>query len=66
MTEIPSINKDITLQMAFKAINDTVRLNGLMLTLLIYSALSWMVEYDTPLPIITQRFMALKKAILKI
>jgi hypothetical protein len=46
MTEIPSIDKDITLQMAFKAINDTVRLDGLVLTLLVYSTLPRMVKYN--------------------
>jgi hypothetical protein len=35
--------------MAFKAINDIVRLNGLMLMLLVYGALPRMVEYDAPL-----------------
>jgi hypothetical protein len=39
MTEIPSIDKDMALQMAFKAINDTARLDGLVLTLLVYGAL---------------------------
>jgi hypothetical protein len=64
--EIPGIDKDIILQMAFKAINDITRLNGLVLTLLVYSALSRIVEYDAPSLTITQRFTALKKAILKI
>jgi hypothetical protein len=53
MTEILNINKDIALQMAFKAINDTIRLNGLVLTLLVYGALPRMVKYDVPLPSIT-------------
>jgi hypothetical protein len=53
MTEIPGIDKDMALQMAFKAINDTARLNGLVLTFLVYSALPRMVEYDAPLPTIT-------------
>jgi hypothetical protein len=66
MTEIPSIDKDMALQMAFKAINDTARPNGLVLTLLVYNALPRIVEYDIPSPTITQRFTALKKAILKI
>jgi hypothetical protein len=37
-TKIPNISKDIALQMAFKAINDTVGLDSLILILLIYSA----------------------------
>jgi hypothetical protein len=36
--------------MAFKAINDTTRLNGLVLTLLVYNALSRMVEYNALSP----------------
>ena len=39
--------------MAFKAVNDIVRLNGLVLTLLIYSTLSRIVEYDALLPFVT-------------
>jgi hypothetical protein len=66
MTEIPGINKDMALQMAFKAINDTAGLDGLVLTLLVYNTLPRIVEYDVPLPTITQRSMALKKAILEI
>jgi hypothetical protein len=56
----------MALQMAFKAINDTTRLNGLIPTLLIYSALPRIVEYDAPLPSITQHSTILKKAITKI
>jgi hypothetical protein len=52
-TEIPGIDKDIALQMAFKAINDITRPDGLVLTLLVYNALSRMVEYDALLPTVT-------------
>ena len=52
--------------MAFKAINDIVGPNGLVPTLLVYSALSQIVEYNTPSPTITQRSTALKKAIIEI
>jgi hypothetical protein len=52
MTEIQGIDKDITLQMAFKAINDIARLDGLVLTLLVYSTLPRMVEYNTLSPIV--------------
>jgi hypothetical protein len=37
-TKILNINKDIALQMAFKAINNIIGLNGIVLTLLVYSA----------------------------
>ena len=36
--EIPGINKDIVLQMAFKVINDSVGLDGLIPTLLVFKA----------------------------
>jgi hypothetical protein len=52
--------------MAFKAVNDTARLNGLMPTLLVYSALPRMVEYDAPSPTVAQRSAALKKAMMEI
>jgi len=40
------MSKDIALQMAFKAINDIVGLNRLVLTLLVYSAYPQITEYD--------------------
>ena len=52
--------------MAFKAINDIAGLNGLVPTLLVYSALPRMVEYNALSLIVTQRSAALKKAILEI
>jgi len=52
-TEIPGIDKDMALQMAFKAINNTARPDGLVSTLLVYGALPRMVEYDAPLPTVT-------------
>jgi hypothetical protein len=51
--KIQGINKDMALQMAFKAINDIVRLNGIVLTLLVYNTLPRIVEYDALLLIIT-------------
>ena len=52
--------------MAFKAINNTTGPDGLVSTLLVYSALSRIVEYNTLLFTITQRSAALKKAIIEI
>jgi hypothetical protein len=46
ITKIPNISKDIALQMAFKAINDIIRLNSLVLILLVYSAYPQITEYD--------------------
>jgi len=64
--KIPGISKDIALQMAFKAINDTARPNRLVLTLLVYSAYPQITEYDPLLVSIAQRALAVKKAIAKV
>lgn len=60
-TEIPGIELDLALQMIFKAINDLVGPNGLVLTLLVFGAYSRMTELDTPFPLISQCAMAMKK-----
>jgi predicted ATP-grasp superfamily ATP-dependent carboligase len=65
-TKIPGIDKDIALQIAFKAINDTTGPDGLVPTLLVYGALPRIVEYNAPLPTVTQCLAALKKAIAEI
>jgi hypothetical protein len=52
--------------MAFKAINDIVRLNRLILTLLIYSIYPQITEYNPLLLLIAQRALAIKKAIAKV
>jgi hypothetical protein len=50
ITEIQGINKDMALQMAFKAINDIAGPDGIIPTLLVYGALPRMVEYNALLP----------------
>jgi hypothetical protein len=60
--EIKGINKDVALQMAFKAINDTAGPDGIVPTLLVYGALPRMSEYDPPSPSVAQRSNALRKA----
>ena len=52
--------------MALKAINNTIRPDGLVPILLVYSALSRIVEYNTLLFTIIQYSAALKKAIIEI
>ena len=37
-SEIPGIDKNIALQIAFKIINDSIKLNGLIPTLLVFRA----------------------------
>jgi len=66
ITEIPEISKEMALQMAFKAINDTAGLGGLVPTLLVFGAYPRMVELDAPSPSVTQRATAIKKAMVEI
>ncbi|SLM34183.1 integrase core domain protein [Lasallia pustulata] len=56
------INKDMVLQMAVKAVNDTAGPNGLMPTLLVFGAYPQIHELDPPAPIFSQRAMAIRKA----
>jgi hypothetical protein len=63
IAELLDINKDIALQMAFKAINDSIGPNGLIPTLLVFRAYLYIVKSDTPNPIVVKRAAALKKAI---
>jgi hypothetical protein len=53
IAKIPSISKDIALQMAFKAINNIVKLNKLVLTLLVYSIYLQITEHDPLLLLVT-------------
>jgi hypothetical protein len=52
--------------MAFKAINDTIRLDKLVLTLLIYSAYPQITKHNPPFLLVAQRALAVKKAIAKV
>jgi hypothetical protein len=65
-TEIQGIDKDVALQMAFKAVNDTAGPDGSVPTLLVYGALPQIVEYDAPSPTVAQRSTTLKKAMTEI
>ena len=47
--KIPNINKDIALQIMFKAINNTTGPDGLVPILLVFSIYLWMVKLDAPL-----------------
>jgi hypothetical protein len=64
--KIPDISKDMALQMAFKAINDTAGPNGLVLTLLVYGAYPRITEHDPPSPSVAQRALAIKKAMAEV
>jgi hypothetical protein len=52
--------------MAFKAINDTARLDKLVLILLIYSAYLRIIKHNPPFLLVAQRALAVKKAIVKV
>jgi hypothetical protein len=49
--------------MAFKAINDFIGPNSLILTLLVFRAYPYIVKSNIPNPIVVKRVVALKKAI---
>ena len=52
--------------MAFKAINDIAKLNGIVLILLVYSIYSQMTKNDPLSLLIAQRALAIKKAMAKV
>ena len=52
-TEIKDLDPDMALQMAFKAINDTAGPDGLIPTLLVYSAYPYITKHDPLAPIVT-------------
>ena len=49
-TELLNISKDIALQIAFKAINNSIGSNGLISTLLVFRAYLYIVESNVPNP----------------
>ncbi len=65
-TEIANINLEIALQMTFKVINDSIELNDLILIMLIFEAYSRMIEMNVSSSTITQRAIAMRKAIKEI
>jgi hypothetical protein len=66
IAEIKGISKEIALQIAFKALNNTAGISRIVPTLLVYSALPQLSEYNAPIPTVSQRLMALKKVIAEI
>ena len=56
----------MALQMAFKAINDLARPNGLIFILLVFKAYPRIIELEMLSPIVTQRATVIKKAIAEI
>jgi hypothetical protein len=60
------INKESILQMAVKALNDTVGPDGLVLTLLAFGAYPRMTDHDPPTTSVTQRAAAVRRAMAEI
>jgi hypothetical protein len=52
--------------MAFKAINNIIRLDNLILILLIYNTYPQITEYNPLSLLVTKRALAIKKAIAKV
>jgi hypothetical protein len=61
-TEISDIDLEIALQMTFKVINDSIEFDELILTLLVFGAYSRMIETNVSSSTITQRAIAMRKA----
>jgi hypothetical protein len=52
VVELPGIDRNIVLQIVFKALNDTISPDGLVPTLLVFGIYPRITELDAPLPII--------------
>jgi hypothetical protein len=66
ISEIPELDKDMALQMAFKAINNSAGPDGLVLTLLVFGAYPKIIKSDAPSSSVAQRATAIKKAMAEI
>ena len=49
--------------MAFKVINNFIKLNGLIPTLLVFKVYPQIIKFNAPSPTVTQHAIAFKKAI---
>ena len=63
ITELLDINKDIALQIAFKAINNSIGPNGLISTLLVFRVYPYIIKSNAPNPTVIKQAAAFKKAI---
>jgi hypothetical protein len=59
--EISEIDSELALQMTFKVINDSIELNDLISTLLMFEIYFRMIEMNVSSSIITQRTIVMKK-----
>ncbi len=62
IAKISDIDSNSTLQMTFKTLNDSTELNDLISTLLVFEAYFRMIEMNALSSTITQRFIAMRKA----
>jgi hypothetical protein len=62
IAKISDIDSNSTLQMTFKALNDSIELNELISTLLVFEAYFRMIEMNALSSTIIQRFIAMRKA----
>lgn len=61
--EIPEIHLELALQIVFQAINNSVGLNGFVLTLLEFGVFPRMIKSDVSSPTITERVVTMQKSI---
>jgi hypothetical protein len=64
--ECKDIHKELALQMAVKAVNDTAGPDGLVPTLLVYGAYPRISNLDPPAPSVTDRAAIIRKAMAEI
>lgn len=64
--EMPNVNREIRLQMAVKAVNDTAGPNGLIPTLLVFGAFPRMSREDRPTASNTQRATTIRQAMAEV
>jgi hypothetical protein len=62
-TKISDIDLEITLQMTFKVINDLIKFDNLILTLLVFEAYLRMIDMNVSSSTITQRVIVMQKTI---
>src|SRR6266576_7327842 len=66
MDKYKDIQKELALQMAIKAVNNTAGPDGLVPTLLVYRAYPRISKLDPPAPSITEQTAAIRKAIAEV
>ncbi len=66
MDECKNIQKELALQMAVKAVNNTASPDGLVPTLLVYRAYLRMSKLDPPAPSVTDRAAVIRKAMAEV